>query len=249
MNPWQPEDLSLVFLTCPRDPPYFAATLASALLGDPLTIRLGSVAVAVDSADLACVESLSNHRRVRWVPRSDVENARASSFHLHRRACHNYWRALGLGDPEARAVFVCEDDLTFRDGWLGMLLQSLSEIEANGLEKFLLAAYSPRQHEEPALRRGQFYGSYIAHGFYGTQAMVYPRLEVPPVRDLLWEHGVEVSEAPYDLLIQRRAVAEQHLYTTRQSLVQHVGLRSTGLGGGHTSPTFLRPWPSDESSA
>ena len=50
---WEPEDLALVFLTCPREPAYFPTTLASALLGDPLTVRLREMAVAVDAPDLA----------------------------------------------------------------------------------------------------------------------------------------------------------------------------------------------------
>ena len=99
--PWQPEDLALVFLTCPREPAYFSATLASALAGDPLTARLREIAVAVDAPDLACVGPLAQDGRVRWVPRSAAESARVADFHLHRRACHNYWRALGLAEGEA----------------------------------------------------------------------------------------------------------------------------------------------------
>lgn len=243
-RPWQPEDLALVFLTCPREPAYFSATLASALAGDPLAARVREIAVAVDAPDLACVGPLlAQNGRVRWVPRSAAESARIADYHLHRRACHNYWRALGLAEGEALAALVCEDDLVFRAGWMGMLLECLDEMQGAGIGDFLLTAYSAGDHEAGALRRGRFYSSYVAGGFFGTQAMIFPRSEVTPVRELVWEHGVVAAEEPYDLLIKRRAVAKQHLYTTRHSLVQHVGLRSTGLGGGHTSPSFAREWP------
>jgi hypothetical protein len=247
MTPWQPEELALVFLTCPREPAYFPATLASALLGDPLAARLHEIAVAVDAADLACVAPLAGHRRVRWAARTEEESARVESWSVHRRACHSYWRALGLAPASARAVLVCEDDVVFRDGWLGMLLECLDEMLAHGRESYILTAYSARDHEEPSLRRGRCYSSYVARGFYGTQLMLYPMSEVAPVRALIWEHGVESAEDPYDLLIQRRAIERQHLFTTRVSLVQHVGWQSTGLSEvGHRSPSFDLLWPAAE---
>ena len=243
-GPWQPEDIALVFLTCPREQAYFPVTLASALLGDPRAARLREIVVVVDAPDLACVEPLAQHGRVRWVARTVEENERVASFHLHRRACHSYWRALGLAGAGARAVLVCEDDVIFRDGWLAMLLQSLEEMRTRGLEDFILAAYACYDLDQSALRRGTYYSSYPARGFYGTPAMLYPEPEREAVRSLIWEHGVACPEEPYDLLIGRRAVERQHLYATRYSLVQHVGMKSTGLGaGGRQSRSFARPWP------
>lgn len=202
------------------------------------------IAVAVDAPDLACVAPLEHHRRVRWVARTAEESARVAGFHVHRRACHNYWRALGLAPAETRGVVVCEDDVIFRDGWLGMLLDCLNEMQGVVRNDFLLSAYSAGDHEHGPLRRGRFYSSYVECSFYGTQAMFYLPGEARAVRALLWTHGVEAPQAPYDLLIQRWAVAQQHLYTTRHSLVQHAGAQSTGLGDGrHRSPSFLRLWP------
>lgn len=250
MKEWQPEDIALIFVTCPREPSYFAATLASAWLGDERMARLREVAVAVDAPDLACVAPLSAHRRVRWVARNDEENARAGAYKVHRRACHNYWRALGLAQPGARAVLMCEDDIVFRDGWLGMLIECLDEMQERGMSEFLLAAYSAQDHEGRAYRRGRCYSSYVAGGFFGTQAMLYPASELAPLRDIIWRCGVEKFEAPYDLLIKRRAVERQHLYATRHSLMQHVGAQSTGLGTGrHRSPSFERVWPGPDEPA
>lgn len=242
--PWRPEELALVFLTCPREPAYLPATLASALLGDPETTHLREIVVAVDAPDLSCIAPLGAHRRIRWVPRAEEENQRVHGFHVHRRACHNYWRALQVPRSGARGVIVCEDDVVFRDGWLQMLVECLNEMQTAGLHDYLLTAYSARDHEERWLRRGRCYSSYVASGFYGTQAMFYPTTEIASLVSLLWKHGVEEAEAPYDLLVQRHAVLHQHLYTTRHSLVQHVGAQSTGLGDGrHRSPSFERPWP------
>ena len=71
--PWQPEDLALVFLTCPREPAYFPTPLASALLADPRCVGLRAIAVAVDAPDLACVGPLGRNWRVRWVALTEEE--------------------------------------------------------------------------------------------------------------------------------------------------------------------------------
>lgn len=188
---WQPEDIALVFSTCPREPSYFSTTLASALVADPLTIRLRSIGVAVDAPDLACAAALTGHSRIVWSARDAEESARADALGLHRRACYNYWRALGLAAAGARAVFACEDDVIFRDGWLAKLLECLDEMQDRGLSEFILTAYSTRDHEEPQLRRGRCYSSYVARCFYATQAMLYPASEAIAIRSLLWKNGVE----------------------------------------------------------
>lgn len=233
---WKPEDLSLIFVTCPRKPPYFATTLASALLGDPRTTQLREIMAAVDAPDLACVAPLTKHQRIRWVARTSEENARVEPFRVHRRACHSYWRALGLVESKPRAVIVCEDDLIFRDGWLGMLLECLNEMQARGLTTFLLAAYSAYDHEERSLRRGRYFSSYPAHHFFGTQAMLYTADELEPLRKLIWRHGVENPEEPYDLLIKRRAIAR-----LRSMLWKHRECSSSGEPRPHAHKTPDRP--------
>jgi hypothetical protein len=61
--------------------------------------------------------------------------------------------------------------------------------------------------------------------------------------------AVDAPEEPYDLLIKRRAIEKQHLYTTRHSLVQHAGAaHGTGPGGGHVRPSFEREWPRTENA-
>lgn len=238
-------EIAVVFLTCPRTPSYLAQTLASFGLGDARVAGLHSVAVAVDAEDVGCAGELAGLERVRWVVRTAEESALVAGFAVHRRACASYSRALRLAEEAvaagARGVLVCEDDVVFRNGWVGMLEDALGEME--GLGEFLLTLYSGRDHEEEALRRGRFYSSYVAAGFYGTQALFYTAGEVAPCREVVWRCGVETAEEPYDLLLKRRAISQQHLYTTRHSLVQHAGVVSTGLGWGHRSPSFERAWP------
>ncbi len=247
--PWKLEDIALVFITCPRDPAYISATLASAFIADVGIYRFKDIVVAVDAPDLSCVDWLHRHRKIRWVARTTSESEQIAGFSLHRKGCFSYWRALSLVGQDARGIIVCEDDLTFRDGWTVKLLESLNELERDQIAAFLLTAYSASNHEKAYLRRGKYYSSYLAFEFYGTQMMFFPTGEVQPIRKLIWDNGVEAYSEPYDLLIKRRAIERQHLYTTRHSLVQHIGRRSTGLGDGrHQSPSFDSQWPESTSA-
>ena len=246
-EPWSPSQISVAFMTCPREPDYLGQTLASFFSADSRAAEFAEVVVAVDAADLECVGDLRHHEGVRFVPRTDEESARIAGFELHRKACHNYWRTMGMAPQGVRAVLVCEDDVVFREGWVGMLMESLNEMQESGLQEFILAVYSARDHESESLRRGQYYSSYVASGFFGTQSMLYTAGEVEPVREIVWNHGVVSPDEPYDLLMKRRAIERQHLYATRCSLAQHTGAKTTGLGGFHKSPSFEREWPSPSS--
>ncbi len=92
------------------------------------------------------------------------ENARVSAYRVHRRACDHYWKALGLATPGARGVLVLEDDVVFRDGWVGMLIEVLDEMGRAGLAEFILTLGSFRDHERLSLRRGLFHSRYPAAG-------------------------------------------------------------------------------------
>lgn len=244
---WDVSQIAVVFLTCPREPSYLAQTLASFALADARSAQFHAVAVSVDAEGLECGGELVGLERLRWRARTVEESKAVAEYHVHRRACANYARALDLGAAAgARGVLVCEDDVVFRDGWVGMLLDSLNEMQGAGLGEFILSLYSAGEHEG-SLRRGRFYSSYPADCFFGTQAVFFSAGELAPVRGIVWDCGVVSPEAPYDLLIRRRTVAMQHLYTTRCSLVQHIGGVSTGLSCAlHRSPTFERAWPERE---
>ncbi len=241
---WSPLQISVAFMTCPREPHYLGQTLASFFSADSRAGEFAEIVVAVDAPDLECASDLLHHEGVRFVPRTEEESARIAEFKLHRKACHNYWRTMGMASPGVRAVLVCEDDVVFRDGWVGMLMECLNEMREAGLHEFILAVYSPHDHEAGSLRRGQYYSSYMANGFYGTQSVLYMAGEVEPVREIVWQHGVLSPDGPYDLLMKRRAIERQHLYAIRCSLAQHIGATTTGLGGFHQSPSFGREWPS-----
>ena len=240
---WKLGDLELVFVACPREPNVLTATLASAFMADPAIHELKSISVVVDAPELGWIGPLSKQRQVCWLPRSSVQDLRASTYPIHQRASYNYWRALKSVSPGTRGLIVCEDDVILREGWLGKLMQSLQDLRQHSIHEFILALYSAYDHEEPHLRRGEFYSSYFARSFFGTQSMFFPAAQLSALREVIWRDSVETNRSPYDLTIAEYATVRQNLYTTRHSLAQHVGYQSTGLGSMHTSPSFERPWP------
>lgn len=241
---WHLKNLDLVFVTCQREPFLLPITLASAFLADASTSELKNIHVVVDAPDLAWIGPLTQNRKIRWSSRTDEQNLLSSGSSLHQRASYNYWRALQSMAADSQGLIIFEDDVIFKDGWLRMLLAALNEMQQDGLDAFVLALYSPHDHEDNSFRRGKFYSSYFAACFYGTQGMFFPATQLPAVSQVVFSESAQTFRMPYDLAINQYCTAQQNLYTTRNSLVQHIGSVSTGLGAGqHTSPSFDRSWP------
>jgi hypothetical protein len=243
------EKLCLAIMTVQREPTYLYQTLASLFACDPLVHRLRRIAIVADGEDFGYLDPLRHHARVHLVPMPPDRWAEVKDFGIHRRACHNFVRCLESCTEDSDGILVCEDDVVFRDGFLGKLLQSLHELTRRDLREFILAAYAAYDHEaDRSLRRGRYYSSYPAHTFYGTQCVFFPRSEALHVAEEVRRRSVKQAGKPYDLVIHDYAVRRQHLYATRFSLAQHVGRRTSGLGHFHQSPTFHRPWPAEEKS-
>lgn len=241
---WSLKNLELVFVTCKREPYLLPTTLASAFLADAATSALKSINVVVDDPDLGWIGPLTQYQSIKWSPRTDEQNQFAIDLGIHQRASCNYWKALQCMAAESQGVIVCEDDVIFKSGWLRMLLEALNEMEEDGITMPILSLYSPYDHEADTFRRGKFYSSYFAASFFGTQSMFYPADQLTAVSRIVRTESALTYRLPYDLAINEYCTERQNLYTTRHSLVQHIGRVSTGLGGaGHTSPSFDRSWP------
>jgi len=139
--------------------------------------------------------------------------------------CLNYIRAL-RHQPDDDVV-ICEDDIEFGKTWLARLSQAVGEIP---FSRYVLSLYSANDLSNPSLRRGQHYRLYPSWYFYGTQAIYYPagvRLEIAKyIED-------NIERKPGDVLIGEWCVKHRCLYSAQGSLVQHVGVCSTGLAAFH----------------
>ncbi len=240
---WKPEMLSLSVMTCPRKEDYVIQTLDGLIQSDAALLRLQEVVIAVDAETDEHLKQHRNNPRFSVALLSPEEAARVENVRLHQRACNNFFRSLTLPRPGYKGLLICEDDLIFRPGWIDKLCDSLNEMDQDGLTDFVLSAYSSHDHEHPSFRRGTFYSSYLAASFFGSQCLFFTASQVAPIALRVWNRGANIFCEPYDILVNEHCTEAQNLYATRFPLVQHVGFKSTGLGGFFNAYRFDEPWP------
>ncbi len=243
---WSPEEITLAFLTLNRTPQYVYQSLASLFVADPLAHRLAKICLMVGAEDASYLSDLSNQDKLRIEPLSEGDWKTVKDFDLRRRLNHNYHRCLSIALENSLGLCVCEDDIVFRDGFVAKLVMALNEMASAGLKDFVLSGYAAYEFDrDPSLRRGIHYSSYPANWFYGTQCVFYPQSVLPEIADRIHEEGVVKRVDNVDMLLKKYCIGAQNLYSTRYSIVQHVGRCSTGVGQGpfHTSRSFSTPWP------
>ncbi len=189
--------------------------------------------------------------RVHYMDEESHKNL--EGYSVHKFYLVNYFNALHLVGQEGSLLV--EDDVRFRPHWDTCLQQSINEISRD-LSSWVLSGYGANPHDcasgaNESLTRGKFYCSYVADTFFGTQAMYYPYAEARKCIKRFEDYGYgtkklpqsAVDAPPADLLIREVFCRDQNLYSSIISIVQHVGLHTTGLGGFHHSPTFDLTWP------
>jgi len=242
------DGLVVAVMTVDRTPAYVHQTIASLFAADRRVHELPCVHLVIGTSAAAYLDHLRQHEALRFHPLSAEEHERTREWTVHRRFCHNYVRCLSLPIPEGGGICVCEDDVVFRDGFVGHLLDTIGEMEGEGrLRDYCLALFSECDFEaEPSFYRGLRYCSYGC-SYHGTQCMYYPRHVALELRDRLQRLGVDKATKPGDLLIAD--LYGDRLYASPRALANHIGKVSTGLGGSGASPSFRRPYrpiPPDE---
>jgi hypothetical protein len=241
MLPYTPASVDLAILTVSREPQYIHQTLASLFAADPALHGLDKVWIMVGSNDATYLRRYLHHRKLRIQPLSVKEYEQVRDWQIHRKFNHNYHRCLTVPMTGKRGVIVCEDDIVVRDDFLTRTLDTIREMELeHGLRQYALALYSGWDFENDAsFYRGKRFCSY-GFAFYGTQCIYYPKACAAEVADFIYKHGVEVCEAPGDMLIKR--FYGDKMYSSPRALAQHVGEVSTGLGGSAGCASFDRPY-------
>lgn len=173
----------------------------------------------------------------------------------HRKAMWNYWRCVSQAavdkDGPCAGRLVFEDDVKFTTGWRGRFLKTLEELYAAHGPHFILSLYSPHDAVNQAwLETEQLAVPYATAAFMGTQGVYFPEPVRRDFAEYLRIYGVDDNLMPYDCLLGNYCEQCQvPLFATVPSLVQHVGVQTTGLSGGqavgHTSPSFVEDvtWP------
>lgn len=228
---------NIVVMTVPRPTNYIHNIVARLPPNQSLSLVVGCMSTRH-------VEQFSSDERISVVLPSEAEwrIISKSANGKHHWACWNYWRALKYASMHQTASYsiILEDDVLPSMHWLRVLDKILGALEHKCGNRFLLSLYRPGMrppNRQPA-RLG--YCEYPPKRFYGSQAMCYPSGVIAEVSRFLAKHGVDSYIEPYDILLGRWVQeAGLRLFSTVPSLVQHIGITSTGLGAFHQSGFLL----------
>jgi hypothetical protein len=218
----------IIIMTVSRPGAYIDQTLASLSPDRSVTLVVGS-----PSADY--LDRYRANPLFKIVAPGHEEYAFVEGSTVGRRAAWNYWRCLGAGANKSRRV-IFEDDVIFAAGWEARTARTIEAIEQKHRD-YVISLYYPYPLEES--REG--FIEYPCSKFYGTQGVLFGGRSAGEFRQYVDERGVKRWTLPYDLLLQRyTAEAGVPLFATVPSLVQHIGVVSTGQSDHfHTTTCFV----------
>jgi hypothetical protein len=196
---------------------------------------LPKVHLFVGSTDREYLDHYTDDARIQIIdmPVADWEAIRELT--VHRRLMFNFWRTLCQLADSNDDLLLCEDDIIFSEYWYSSLLQIVEILKTTIGDRFALSLYSPHAWPQDSVIL-----EYPKHMFWGAQCMFYSHSVVQELKDYVYVNGVSNYQIPSDLLIQRFCKERDvNLYTVAESLVQHIGTESTGVGFWHTSPSFV----------
>lgn len=235
-----PSDLRLAVMTVNRSPEYIHTTLASLLLSGPFVHCLKGLHLVVGGGEAGYLEHYRHNRRVEVHIPGEQDCRRLREWTPHQRFCFNYYRCLAVVPADCHGIVICEDDVIFQDRFLETAINAINELEERGVSKYLLDMYIPDSMKPRGESgEGKYCVKYDVEGYYGTQCIFFPRTVVPEVAWMMQRFGVAEYRAPGDMIVKQYAGMTDTLYGTRHSLVQHIGVCSTGLSSfTHCAPTF-----------
>ena len=231
--------INLAISTVCRKENYLAATLES-LLATSSSADSQRVCLVAGSPVTTHLEGHRSHPKFTVVEIGPNTWAWIKNSSLRHRATWNYYRCLTQCPAGARGTLIFEDDVRFAHGWQVYLIRILAALEERYGADFVLSLYTSWGFVQEGYRNGQMFTEYPHEDFFGTQGMYFTAKTRQGFAKYLKAHGVVANEEAYDLLLRDylRQVGLP-LFATAPSLVQHVGKRSTGLGGWHESPAFV----------
>ncbi len=173
-----------------------------------------------------------------------LEDEQKENAPAQRDLCLNHRRALlGFLKSDADYVVVLEDDIRVARGWLPRLRETISEVQATHPSRWIMTL-CVIQSEDPLwyAMRGKrwFYDTRLP--YYGTQAIVYPRMVAIEFEFVIHQQCVNRYKYAIDLLVGIWAFLNNcRIVATAPSLIQHIGEVSTGCSptGAHKTKGFI----------
>jgi len=227
--------VKLAILTTAREPSYLRQTIASVLASD----WPEDIVVSVDPPSRHALRELEHHTRIR-VDVWDAEGwARVADSRVHRKATANYCRCLDIVGRDPEGGIILEDDVVVRDDFYSETRNLRTRArDMRGDDDYAVLLYSARDPER--IHCAGTASVMFAGLFFGTQGMYWTAEAAGRVGPYLFDNGVVPNQSVYDLLINQ--YGRNHggfvLVLPEESVVQHVGRSTTGMGSFHSSPTF-----------
>ena len=204
----------------------------------------GQINLIMGSPDESYVERYRSDPRINIVSWDNKFNEIDGIRKLHN---HNSVRSLTEGSDTDCYVF--EDDVEFATNWFTHTKEAIQELDSLWHARdFVVALYNPYDYANleqcPAnqiKKVGKLTIPYNGAEFYGLQGMFYSKIFKKPIADY-YKENCESQRQPVDILLGEWFVQQHHnfgLYAMRNSVIQHWGKSSTGLGDFHQTNNFL----------
>lgn len=232
-------NVDLIISTIHREENYLEATLRSLFSTLPVGVE-HTVSLVAGSPETGYLASYKSQPEITVVGMGSNTWSWIKGRPLTQRASWNYYRCLTHNAAGKRDILILEDDVRFARGWWSRLSAILADLlELHG-SNFVLTIYSPWDLVLQQHWGERFYAEYPLGKFYGTQGVYYTAVTRQGFAEYLKLHGLVANEKGYDYLLRDYlSDAGIPLFASTPSLIQHMGVKSTGLGTWHDAPGFI----------
>lgn len=226
--------INFIISTCNRPTAYIHKMLATMFMsGFPSDYKINLVVSGDDTEYLDCYKHMPNIRIYKW--NSEDWDA-IKKLPVKFKASYNYLQCLGITEHENSLIF--EDDIIFQQNWLNKLFKCITAAENDGHENYMMTLFCLNKYGTT-----KDYAKVPRITWAGTQAMYYPRKTLEKIRpfvqqitDIVAKIQIEPSDPihlnAYDMLIKECSILDDiDIFSTCESLVQHIGLQTAGGTG------------------
>ena len=131
-------------------------------------------------------------------------------------------------------ILYVEDDIKFTSNWYLKLADIIGKLDEKYNDNYILSLYSPWDFHTT-----EFYEEIPFGHYYSTQAVYIKTKHQKGLFDLVVEHGIVNHREQGDILIGEYGhINNVPIIALTTSLVQHIGLNTTGLGSYHYTNNF-----------
>lgn len=251
-------NISCSMITVKREGDYIHGTLESlsrsGFFDTHVALPLTLFVSAQDSDYLSQYRMQPDRYRIEPLTTAEAEEAALSTLTPQKKHGLNYLRALrnGLTDDHSQGVLILEDDLAFAQGWYAWLQRAVAGIRAQFGTRWVLTLCDFTNNALHNFRSGKTWSlaSFREYCGAGSLAVLFTKEAASEFRGYLAERSLDRYELPTDLLLDKWTLERGVPYcATAPSLVQHMGMVSTGCGGdGRKSPSFIETLPSSKAT-